>query len=166
VAEGRSYRLLLGPQDRWDAAEFLQQAEAAQRSRHDEDFAAAAALYGGDYLPDDIYEDWTIKLRERLRTTYERLLLAWGEALAARGACEQAIEVTEHLLHVAPTLEAAHRALMGYYATAGWRDRALQQYRRCEKALLHELGIEPGPETQKLYHRILHSQATGDGLAQ
>ena len=42
VAEGLSYRLLLGPQDRWDAAEFLRQAEAAQRSRRDEDFAAAA----------------------------------------------------------------------------------------------------------------------------
>src|SRR5438067_758772 len=57
VAEGPSYRLLLGPHDRRDAAEFLQQAEAAQRSRRDEGFVAAAALYGGDYLPVDIYED-------------------------------------------------------------------------------------------------------------
>jgi DNA-binding SARP family transcriptional activator len=55
---------------------------------------------------------------------------------------------------------------MGYYCVAGWRDRAVQQYRRCATALLHELGIEPGPETQTLYRRILHSQATGDGLAQ
>jgi DNA-binding SARP family transcriptional activator len=93
VAEGPSYRLVLGPQDRWDAAEFLRQAEAAQRSRRDEDFPVAAALYGGDYLPDDLYEDWTIELRERLCTTYERLLLAWGEALAGQGAYEQAIEV-------------------------------------------------------------------------
>jgi LuxR family transcriptional regulator, maltose regulon positive regulatory protein len=166
VAEGASYRLLLGPHDRWDAAAFLRQAETAQRSRRDEDFVAAAALYGGDFLPDDIYEDWTIELRERLRSAYERLLLAWGEALAGEGAYEQAIEVTEHLLHVDPTLEAAHRALMGYYAAAGWRDRAVQQYRRCALALQHELGIEPAPETTELYHRILHSQATEDELAQ
>jgi LuxR family maltose regulon positive regulatory protein len=162
VVEGPSYRLLLGAHDRWDAAEFLQQAEAAQRSRRDEDFAAAAALYGGDYLPDDIYEDWTIELRERLCSAYERLLLAWGEALAGEGACERAIEVTEHLLHVDPTLEAAHRALMGYYAAAGWRDRAVQQYRRCALALQQKLGIEPDPETTELYHRILHAQATED----
>ncbi|HKO23122.1 MAG TPA: winged helix-turn-helix domain-containing protein, partial [Chloroflexota bacterium] len=95
VAEGASYRLLLAPQDRWDAADFLRQAEAAQRSHRDEDFAAAVALYGGDYLPDDIYEDWAIELRERLRSAYERLLLAWGEALAGQGAYEPAIEVTE-----------------------------------------------------------------------
>ena len=88
-----------------------------------------------------------------------RLLLAWGEALAGEGAYERAIEVAEHLLRVAPTLETAHRALMGYYAAAGWRDRAVQQYRRCEKALQHDLGIEPDPATSSLYHRILHPQA-------
>jgi hypothetical protein len=38
--------------------------QAAQRSRRDEEFAAAMALYGGDYLPDDISEEWTIELRE------------------------------------------------------------------------------------------------------
>src|SRR5919204_2340682 len=31
VAEGASYRFLLGPHDRWDAAAFLRQAETAQR---------------------------------------------------------------------------------------------------------------------------------------
>jgi DNA-binding SARP family transcriptional activator len=166
VADGASYRLLLAPHDRWDAAEFLRHAEAAQRHRRDEDFAAAVALYGGDYLPDDLYEDWTIALRERLRSAYQRLLLAWSEALAGQGACEQAIEVTEHLLLLDPSLEAAHRALMGYYCVAGWRDRAVQQYRRCATALQRELGIEPGPETQELYHRILHSQATAIGFAE
>src|ERR671933_2154579 len=155
VAEGPSYRLLLGPHDRWDAAAFLRQAEAAQRSYRDEDFAAAVALYGGEYLPDDIYEDWTIKLRERLRSAYERLLLAWGEALAGQGAYEQAIEVAEHLLRLDPALEAAHRAVMGYYAAAGWRDRAVQQYRRCTLALQHELGIDPDAATSRLYNRIL-----------
>jgi DNA-binding SARP family transcriptional activator len=51
--------------------------------------------------------------------------------------------VTEHLLRAAPTLETAHYALMGYYATAGWRDRAVQQYQHCAPTLQHELGIEP-----------------------
>src|ERR687886_1338679 len=58
VAEGPSYRLLLGPQDRWDAATFLLQTEAAQRSRRDEDFAAAAALYGGGDFSHYLSHDW------------------------------------------------------------------------------------------------------------
>jgi DNA-binding SARP family transcriptional activator len=159
AAEGPSYRLLLGPHDCWDAAEFLRLAEAAQRSRRDEDFAAAAALYGGDYLPYDINEDWLIDLRERLRSTYKHLLLAWGEALAGQGAYERAIEVSEHLLRLAPTLEAAHRALIGYYAAAGWRDHAVQQYRRFEQVLQHDLGIEPDTATTRLYHQIVCPQA-------
>jgi DNA-binding SARP family transcriptional activator len=114
-----------------------------------------AALYCGDYLPNDVYEDWTIELCERQRSAYERLLLA------CQRASEQAIEVAEHL-RVDPALEAAHRALVRYYAAAGWRDRAVQQYRHCALALKHKLGIEPAPETTRLYHHILHSQATDD----
>jgi DNA-binding SARP family transcriptional activator len=53
---------------------------------------------------------------------------------------------------------------MGYYAAAGWRDRAGQQYRRCALALQHELGIEPDAATGRLYRRTLHSQATEDPL--
>jgi DNA-binding SARP family transcriptional activator len=55
---------------------------------------------------------------------------------------------------------------MGYYAAAGWRDRAVQQYRRCALVLQHQLGIEPASETTERYHRILHSQATEDELGQ
>jgi DNA-binding SARP family transcriptional activator len=102
--------------------------------------------------------------RERLRSAYEWLLLAWGEVLAGQGAHKQAIEVPEHLLCLAPTLEAAHRALMGYYAAAGWRDRAVQQYRRCARALQHDLGIEPDAATSRLYHRILDPQTTDTSL--
>jgi DNA-binding SARP family transcriptional activator len=78
--------------------------------------------------------------------------------LAGQGACEQAIEVTEHLLGLDPTLEVAHRALMGYYAAAGWRDRVVQWYRPCALALQHDPGIEPDAATRRLYHRVLHSQ--------
>jgi DNA-binding SARP family transcriptional activator len=49
---------------------------------------------------------------------------------------------------------------MGYYAATGWRDRAVQQYRRCALALQHDLGIDPDAATRRLYHRILHPQAT------
>jgi DNA-binding SARP family transcriptional activator len=54
---------------------------------------------------------------------------------------------------------------MGYYAAAGWRDRAVQQYRRCALALQHKLGIEPAPATTELYQRILDPQATKEEFA-
>lgn len=158
LAEGATYRLTLEPEDRWDAADFLERAEIARGSGQDEDFARAAALYGGEYLPEDIYHDWAFGLRETLRAAYGRLLSGWGESLAEQGAIERAIGVTERLLSFDPMLEAGHRALMRYYLALGWRDHALRQYRRCETVLRRELGLSPDAETTRLYQTLLLSQ--------
>src|SRR2546429_2004761 len=37
-------------------------------------FDNVLALYGGDYLPDDLYEDWAHRRRDSLRRTYSLLL--------------------------------------------------------------------------------------------
>lgn len=154
-AEGQRYRLSLAANDRWDAEEFLRLAAIAHHSHHNEDFAAAAALYGGEYLPDDVYQDWTEALRERLRVEHVRLILEWGESLAVQGMLEAAVEVTERLLRREPTEEAGHCALMRYYDALGRRDHALRQYRRCQTELRRELEVDPDEETTALYRRIL-----------
>ncbi len=41
----------------------------------------ALALYGGDLLPDDLYDDWTRGRRERLRMLYVDLLTALAGAV-------------------------------------------------------------------------------------
>ena len=154
---GQHYRLVLGPEDRWDVALFLHRAAVAQQTQRDEDFATAAESYGGDYLPDDLYDDWATGLRERLRSDYGRLLSMWGETLAAQGAIARAIDVTERLLALDPTRESTHRTLMAYYSTSGQRDRALRQYRRCETVLRRALGVAPDTETTALYRQMLHA---------
>src|SRR5207245_2890444 len=57
-----------------------------------DEFDAVLALYKGDYLPEDIYEDWTQRRRDRLRRVYSWLLENAAElALASRQsqrACE------------------------------------------------------------------------------
>lgn len=154
---GEHYSLVLHPEDQWDVARFLQCAAVARQTRRDEDFAAAAEGYGGDYLPDDRYDDWAIEPRERLRGEYGRLLSLWGEMLAARGALARAIEVTERLLALDPVRESTHRTLMGFYSLSGQRDRALRQYRRCETVLRRAVGVAPDPETTALYRRLLQT---------
>ncbi|MGI8825453.1 MAG: BTAD domain-containing putative transcriptional regulator [Chloroflexota bacterium] len=155
VAEGSSYRLVLEGKDQWDASRFLEKAALAQRTRSAEDHAGAAALYGGEYLPDDLYADWASDQAELLRNAYARLLAGWAEVLADQKRWERAIDVGEQLLRFDSTLEAGHRALMRYYLAAGTRDRALRQYRRCEATLRSELDVDPDPETTVLYQSIL-----------
>jgi len=112
------------------------------------------ALYGGDLLPDDLYEDWAQQPRERLRGLAVAVMEALTERYVAAGQIPPAIARLQDLLRLDPTHENAHRSLMELYARAGRRDDALRQFQLCKAALQRELDAEPSPETLALYREI------------
>ena len=57
-------------------------------------------------------------------------------------------------LQLEPWDEQAHRQVMQALALQGQRSAALAQYEACRKALAEELGVEPEPETTRLYQGI------------
>jgi DNA-binding SARP family transcriptional activator len=59
------------------------------------------------------------------------------------------------LLALEPEREEWHRALMLAYRASGERALALRQFHACRSVLRRELGVEPSPETQELYRRVL-----------
>lgn len=125
---------------------------------------AAGALYGGPFLDglrvdEDPFEEWLRSERERLR---ELALEALTRLLAQQvkaGRIEPAIQTAGRLLAFDPLQEGAHRTLIRLYARQGRRAAALRQYQACVAALRKELGVEPDPETQRLYREILQQQA-------
>lgn len=140
----------------WVDAEAFE--AAAANCRQSEDGAtcqAALALYGGDLLPEDRYEDWAATRRELLRDLYLSLLSELGKMFEDLGDMEQATDIFRQVITVDPTAEYAHRALMRLYAAAGYRQKALQQYHRLREILDRELGLEPEPNSRKLYEDIL-----------
>ncbi|HET8845209.1 MAG TPA: DUF6788 family protein, partial [Ktedonobacteraceae bacterium] len=72
----------------------------------------AAALYGGDYLLEELYSEWAAPRRESLRRGWMGLLLELAELRAARGSLTSAIEPLDRLLTTDPTHETAVRRLM------------------------------------------------------
>lgn len=136
--------------DRFEAA-----AHEALRAGDPEELAAALALYRGELLPEDRYEDWSAPRRESLRRMYLALLRRLGEARVRLGEYEAALAAWQRLLAEDPADEAAHRAAMETYALAGRRHDALRQYRACVDGLAAELGVPPERETTALYERIL-----------
>ncbi|MGC4192417.1 MAG: BTAD domain-containing putative transcriptional regulator, partial [Thermomicrobiales bacterium] len=111
---------------------------------------AAADLYRGDFLADDLYADWPIPRREALRTSWQRSALALAHADLEQGEPLASLGHLESLVADDPTFEEAHRAIMRAYLAAGQRGSALQQYERCRLALAQELAIDPDPETMEL----------------
>src|SRR6266849_4562448 len=47
-----------------------------------------SALYAGDYLPDDLYEDWATERRERLKQGWVELQIHFSQQLEQHGDAE------------------------------------------------------------------------------
>ncbi|HEX5018587.1 MAG TPA: BREX system ATP-binding domain-containing protein [Actinomycetes bacterium] len=119
-----------------DAVTFQQRAEHALETRDAADAGRVADTYGGDLLPDDPYEPWVERIRERLRHLQIDLLRL----------AERWMEVVE----LDPADEEAHVAIAKALADAGDRRAALRQLERLENELKHELGVAPSREALQL----------------
>ena len=122
------------------------------------EYEKAVGLYRGDYLVEDLYEDWTTIERERLINDYVDILTRLATHYARAGHYRKAIDSRYKLLDKDPYHEESYRALMHCYDHLGLRGRALQQYRLCERALGSLYGTSPAPETKALYKELLGSK--------
>lgn len=111
--------------------------------------ASTLKIYHGDFLIDRDAETIAIE-RERLRSLFLDGLtdLANAEANAARWG--HARRAAKRLCEVEPFREDAQRLLMIAHAECGNPGLALEQYRKLEEVLRHELGISATSETQRL----------------
>jgi DNA-binding SARP family transcriptional activator len=147
---------LCAPGGLWvDAAEFERAAAEAIRGEDAGACEAALALYGGDLLAEDLYEDWAAARREQLRTQYQELLAKLAGLYEARGEHRRGIESLKELIAGDPSNEEAQRRLMRLYALAGDKHQALRQYQLCREALRKELDAEPERATQDLRRQII-----------
>ena len=107
------------------------------------------SAYGGELLPDEPYEQWTLGPRSRLR---ERRLAV----LRSRGRWEE-------LLQEDAADEEAHRALMRRLVSSGDRPAAARQFRLlCDE--LSRLGAGPSEETLALQHELIRGPAVRAAL--
>lgn len=149
-----------------DVDDFDERCEEGRRLRReglDQEAAAvyerAIALYEGDYLIEDLYEDWTMVERERLANAYLEMLGWLAEYYADTGEHQRTIEACYRILEKDRCHEDSYRLLMKSYVRLGLRARALHQYRLCERTLGQEYGTSPSPETQSLYGSLLGEEA-------
>ena len=110
-------------------------------------------LYPDDLLTDS-YDDWTLPLREHYRDIYLKSLLCIVQELRAQSEYKLAIEYVQRVLACDAANEPAHQHLMFCYITLGERNKALEQYQACQRALEDELGVEPSRQTQALHKWI------------
>lgn len=148
--EGAAYRLRMEA-DLWvDCAEFEKACQdglaAHDISRQIKLLGAAVDLYGGAFLPDALYEDWSGEERVRLLSLFLRAGDKLAVLLLEKGLVREALGVCEKLLAQDPCWEGAYRTMMLAYHKLGDRAMALRAYNRCVQTLESELGVEPSGE--------------------
>jgi predicted ATPase/DNA-binding SARP family transcriptional activator len=144
-----------------DARRFLAQARRGHDLLADDPAAArrlltdALSLWRGPALDGFAHEPWAIgeagQLEESRLTVLEDRIDA---ALALGEGAELVGELTE-LVTGHPLRERACGQLMVALYRAGRQADALDLYDRTRKLLAEELGVDPGPDLQALYRRVL-----------
>lgn len=117
-------------------------------------YQQAVKLYRGDFLEEDLFEEWTLPPREELKDTYlmalDKLSHYWFQA----GQLERAIEGWKKIVAMDVWREDAYRHLMVCYSRAGQIGLALHWYNLCVQVLRDQLDLPPAAETVMLYERI------------
>ncbi|MBN2027434.1 MAG: winged helix-turn-helix domain-containing protein [Actinobacteria bacterium] len=121
----------------------------------------AEALYGGDFLAEDPYEDWCLPIREALSKAYVDLLRDIADEYIAAGAQDRALAYTEKALAEDPGREDLYRSAMMIHASRGDRAGVEKAFESCRMYLRDSLDVPPSAETlellEELGERIAHS---------
>jgi DNA-binding SARP family transcriptional activator len=111
-------------------------------------------LYRDHFLVNDDMTCWSVSLRERLRSKFVHCLLDVGRYWERHGFRENAIQCYQKGLEVDDLIEVFYQRLMSCYLKTGRLSEGMSIYRRCRRILSVVLGLQPEPETQKLYHSL------------
>src|SRR5918997_1706284 len=122
------------------------------------EYERAVELYRGDYLVEDLYEDWTMVERERLANAFMDMLERLAANYMETGRLRESIGACYRALGKDRCHENSHRLLMACYARMGQKGRAIRQYRLCERVLAQQYGAYPSPETRFVYQGLLDNE--------
>jgi DNA-binding SARP family transcriptional activator len=144
-----------------DVEEFEKAASMGLRLADQSDSVAAAQAldeaietYGGDLLPSEPYEEWTLARRRALQDRFAQTLRARARLARSAGDLDLAIRLAQRLLDLDAADEESHRQLILDFLQTGQRSRAVAQMDVCRQALRRYLDVEPADETLSLFRQI------------
>jgi ATP/maltotriose-dependent transcriptional regulator MalT/DNA-binding SARP family transcriptional activator len=102
----------------------------------------AESSYNGEFLEEDLYEDWSASMREELRAVYVTVARALARTTTEAGEFEQAIRYHLRILERDPYDEDAHVELIAAL-TAGGRHGEARRHYATYVTRMEEIGVEP-----------------------
>ncbi|MBN2027493.1 MAG: hypothetical protein JW854_12105 [Actinobacteria bacterium] len=160
-AEGELLRLELGPGGWTDTGLFKQKLASAAKAKETGQFDLyfrtledAASLYEGEFLAEDLYEDWCWQERETLRDYYVGTLADMATEHLRRGEPEKALSRLEAAVSKDPGREELYRKQMTICSQMGNRAGIEEAFRRCSAYLMKNYDVSPASDTVGLYEKL------------
>lgn len=122
------------------AVEFLEQAKK---------------VYRGDFLGENLYDEWTQEVRESYLETYLSVLSALAQIRGDSGDLPAAVNLLDEALTKNPFQDQLHREMMRYLIQAGRVHEAIQHYREYSEMYREELGVELPEAVRRQYQQLL-----------
>ena len=171
IAENGTYRLNPDAEiwldtdsfrDHYDRGRSLQAEGASVDARLE--FEKADEIYTGDYLEEDMYEDWTVIRREELRDLYLDSLGRLANLARQEDLHTDVIRYCHKIVLADPCREDAYQMLMRSHAALNQIARVGSWYAVCRAALQREVGSRPSAETISLFEGLFSNPEESEDL--
>ncbi len=116
--------------------------------------ARAEQLYQGDFLQDDLYEDWVDWRRRELRELFEESQEAAADYFLSQGSVDDALQRYRKLLNCEEPQERVFQKVFRCYERLGDRMGAHREYEAFRVRLKDSYGVEPQPSTRALVEAL------------
>lgn len=134
---------------------YLSKAESSTRLKQKIDlYKKAVQIVQGPYLA-DIFSDWTIYERERLKQKYSQALQSLAELYLQDGDPENCVGICERAISHNASDELIYRIAMRAYHRKGDRASIIRIYQAYKKAIESLYGLPPSLETEALYQKLI-----------
>ncbi len=155
VTRGRGYELRIRP-DAIDVGRFERLAEAVGRSAENGAAALdALSLWRGTPLLEVIDEPFAAAELRRLEDLWLNVSEQAIDADITAGHHDAVIARLQELVERHPLRERLHALRMRALYAAGRQAESLEAFREARSALVDQIGVEPGPELQRLHEAVL-----------
>jgi two-component SAPR family response regulator len=148
-----SYRIDIEEFDR-----LVAEGDQARRQRDADSFVkayeSAVALYRGEFMQ-GCYDEWAEEQRSYYREQILRMLEILAAAAQKAEDWSRSLQLAQQILREDPFREDVHCMIMRSHAAQSNRVAVREQYESLRRLLRKELGVEPAPETQRVYKSLV-----------
>jgi LuxR family transcriptional regulator, maltose regulon positive regulatory protein len=144
-----------------DTEQFDAHIAAAENAKREKDtggfrrnLEGAYSLYRGEFMA-GIYEDWTEERRHYFKEQFLRVLSALARLSFSEKSWSNALKLAGEALREDPYREDIHRLVMKVLAAQSKPAAVKEQFENLQALLKEELGVEPAPETLRVYRELL-----------